>query len=325
MRVYLAREEDSALATRRAVLLEKLRRYNPETNFASHPDHADLVLLVEEYSYKTWRHVAALKRCTFVRRYAEKILTLNHDDAARPFLPGLYTSLPQHCFNPAVHMSCAYPETPHGLLESQAAVALPASASLATFRGMLRSSPVRGRLYERYQSDSAFRFTIVDRPLFSHATAEQEAYLQDLASSQYVLCPRGWAPVTYRLFEAMAMARCPVIISDDWVPIAGVDWSACSLRVRESDIGKLGGILRERRDQAASLGQNARQVWEQHFCEPERFRAFLRLATELQTRRPQSGFDELSRYWHSQEFRRLNGWTWQQRIAARWARLRNRP
>lgn len=312
--------------TARQSLIDKLRSYNKGVDFVDCPDQADIVLLVEEYSYKTGRYSATLQQCAFLRLYAQKILVLNHDDAARHFLPGLYTSLPLSSFDPAWHAACAYPETPHEIIERhKPAAGIPASAALATFRGMLRSSPVRHALYAQHRSDTEFRFTVVDRPLFHHPAEEQGAYIADIEDSRFVLCPRGWAPVTYRLFETMALARCPVIISDDWVPVAGIDWATFSLRVKERDTPKLGKILRARKDEAEAMGRRARHAWEQHFSEPMRFRAFLRMAIELQGRRPKMDFAALLRYWNSRKFRRQIGWTLPQRFAARWARFKAPP
>jgi hypothetical protein len=86
-----------------------------------------------------------------------------------------------------------------------------------------------------------------------------------LANSKFVLAPRGLGTSTWRLFEAMRMARCPVIISDAWVPPEGINWDSCSIRLRESDVAELPTILEARESDAAQLGQNALYEWQRCF------------------------------------------------------------
>jgi hypothetical protein len=40
--------------------------------------------------------------------------------------------------------------------------------------------------------------------------------------SKFVLCPRGVGVSSMRFFESMAMARSPVILSDEWVPLPNI-------------------------------------------------------------------------------------------------------
>lgn len=321
MKIYLASRQDSPLVTDRQVVIDRLRQHG-EASFVERPRDADIIFVVEQYSYKTWRYLAALRACPLLRHSADRVLTLNHDDAARTFLPGLYTSVERKNFDPRLQVACAYPETPHPELEQglQGGDA-PSSARLATFRGMLRSSTLRSRLYEQWKGDPRFRLTVVDQPLFHHATHERAAFLGDICDSQFVLCPRGWAPTTYRLFEAMALGRCPVILSDEWVPVQGVDWGSCSIQVAERDVPNLAEVLERRRAEAAALGRSARLVWEAHFSEPSRYRRYVQMAEQLAQQGYRAEFKELEERWRSRAFRLQHGWTLPQRLASRWARL----
>ena len=79
----------------------------------------------------------------------------------------------------------------------------------------------------------------------NHSAEEKRKYVEDILLSKFVLCPRGWFPATYRLFEVMELGRCPVIISDDWVPIDGVPWQDCCLVIRQKDAASCANILGE--------------------------------------------------------------------------------
>jgi hypothetical protein len=91
------------------------------------------------------------------------------------------------------------------------------------------------------------------------------SYAESLHRAQFVVCPRGKSPSSIRLFEAMRVGRCPVIVSDDWLAPPFVDWSSCSVRIAERDLPRLPDILREREPDARALGVRARSVWEQRY------------------------------------------------------------
>ena len=81
-------------------------------------------------------------------------------------------------------------------------------------------------------------------------SAEQRAglkssYVELTNRSIFSLCPRGTGVGTIRLFEVMSMGSIPVIISDDYVcPMSNkLNWDEFSIRVPESDIHKIEGIL----------------------------------------------------------------------------------
>lgn len=93
--------------------------------------------------------------------------------------------------------------------------------------------------------------------------SRKSEYEDALASSEFILCPRGVGPSTLRIFEALASGRTPVILADDLQLPAGIPWEKCSLRYRESEVESipqmLGSIDRATR---ASLQAKARQVGE---------------------------------------------------------------
>jgi hypothetical protein len=93
-------------------------------------------------------------------------------------------------------------------------------------------------------------------------------YATTLGRSKFVLCPRGRGPSSIRLFEALEVGRCPVIISDSWLATPFVDWESCSVRVAEKLVHQIPRILRDREDEADDLGKRGRIVWE-NFFSPE--------------------------------------------------------
>lgn len=89
-------------------------------------------------------------------------------------------------------------------------------------------------------------------------------YAEVMAASKFSLCPRGCGLSSYRLFESMSLGVVPVIISDKWHPVAGVDWSF-AIFVREKDIPKLDQIIRAHENEWQQRGQRAREAYEKIF------------------------------------------------------------
>ncbi|WP_269524760.1 exostosin domain-containing protein [Coraliomargarita parva] len=140
---------------------------------------------------------------------------------------------------------------------------------LFSFDGSTRTNPIRGTIMTLEEPDAL----LIDRgqsKAWKMTPTElepyQRAFVEGMLASHFILCPRGIGPASFRLFEAMQLARPPVIIADNWVPIDGIDWDACSIRIAEADIAKLPDILRSRVSDAEALGLRARQVWEAHFA-----------------------------------------------------------
>jgi hypothetical protein len=68
-------------------------------------------------------------------------------------------------------------------------------------------------------------------------------YAEVIARSKFVLCPRGHGPSSFRLYEALAAGRVPVVISNNWLAPPRIDWSRCIVRVGEKDVRGLPRLL----------------------------------------------------------------------------------
>ena len=107
-------------------------------------------------------------------------------------------------------------------------------------------------------------------------------YAEAILDSQFVLCPAGFGPATYRLFEAMEMGRAPVILSDEWVPPRGPRWDEFSVRVPECRAGEISAILSNYSDRHEVMGRLARRAWEQWFAKPVCFHRLIELCADIQ-------------------------------------------
>jgi hypothetical protein len=167
---------------------------------------------------------------------------------------------------------------------------------LFSFLGSFDTHPLRRRIAKLEGALGFVRDTSNDEGRGFGKTAEtyqewQAEYSRVLQDSMFVLCPRGAAPSSYRIFEAMKAGRVPVIIADHWVPPAGPHWTEFSLRVAERRLQDVPKILEERSDRAAEMGLRAAQAWECWFSKEQAFQTIVTWCLEImRVRRNQSSF-----------------------------------
>jgi hypothetical protein len=80
------------------------------------------------------------------------------------------------------------------------------------------------------------------------------SYVETLHQAKFIVCPRGSGLSSVRMFEAMRVGKCPVIVSDGWLAPPLVDWESCSIQIPEKALSHLPAVLREREEDAAELG-----------------------------------------------------------------------
>ena len=90
-------------------------------------------------------------------------------------------------------------------------------------------------------------------------------YREMVGRSKFVLCPRGAGTSTFRLFEALAAGRVPVIVSDEWVAPEGVEWSRVSVRVRENDVAAIPRVLEALEADWPIMSRGARAAYLERF------------------------------------------------------------
>jgi hypothetical protein len=151
---------------------------------------------------------------------------------------------------------------------------------LASFLGSSQTHGLRHRVHA-LRSEEIYTFDPANRFVWEVSDGQRSAFVDISDQSHFVLCPRGIGPSTYRLFEAMQMGRAPVIISDQWMPIAGLDWSGFSIQIAEAEVHKIPEILSAQVDRAGDMGCVARAMWERHFAPAVSLRTLARLAVEL--------------------------------------------
>jgi hypothetical protein len=217
----------------------------------------------------------------FRPRELARTFVYSQADDPIPWAPGVYASIPAGRAGPSFaggFYVAHHHREPGGIGADLEAAREIRPDLLWSFVGTASNHPVRERLAEIDDPRALVRDTQKwsDTTRWGwqseHRTDGRSAFsdfAQVLGRSSFVVCPRGRGASSIRLFEALQAGRCPVIVSDDWVPPPFVDWPSCSLRVREREIGDLPALLRAREADAPALGRRARAAWEAYFS-PER-------------------------------------------------------
>ena len=105
----------------------------------------------------------------------------------------------------------------------------------------------------------------------------QQVYAETLASSHFVLCPKGAGTGSIRLFEVMNAGVAPVLIADDYLLPEHIDWDKFLLRIPERDIERLPELLEPHRASSAERGRLAREAFLAHFTPEREFDAVIAL------------------------------------------------
>jgi hypothetical protein len=121
------------------------------------------------------------------------------------------------------------------------------------------------------------------------AVRQRSEFVENLNGADYAVCVRGLANCSIRFYEAISLGRIPIFVNTqcvlpyDWM----VDWKKASVWVEESDLPRIGSILRN-----------------QHACvSPDEFTAKQRLARGLfeQWISPEGFFAQLHRHFFQPE------------------------
>ena len=318
MKFFFITRAFSPLANEKSLILEKTRQAllrRPDVEEVLSPHEADVLLIQEEFSYKDFRYIDVLLSDPIVSKYLAKVFTLNFDDCATGLLRGLYANIPKSRLNFKLHAVVPYTE----YFNEQVFLPMPAVGApvyLATWRGNSSSNRTRPKLVATLQHPDC-KIELTDSWL-NHSLSEKEEYVQLLLSGKFSLCPAGLAHSSFRIYESLALGRCPVIIADDYAAPMGPDWSEFALFYPESRLSGLHDFLKHHEPTFEQRGRKARQVWNDFF-RAEILHDYYADSLISLVKASATGFSveaELKR-WRSNAFYWSNNWTLGQRVANR--------
>jgi hypothetical protein len=326
MKVFFLNYSVTHLADEQSEILEKIKPYlltREGVEEVFDPQKADTLLIQEKRSFKNFRYIKELLQDPLISKNVGKVFTINSDDCATGLLRGLYTSIPRTRFNPNLHAVVPYMEFPNDqVFTNQNKNNSP--QFLAGWRGNPKSNVVRKKLFENFQHSPDYCLENTQSWL-NHSSEEKKIYVDIILNSKFSLCPTGWAPVSFRIYESMALGRCPVIIADKFVPPAGPRWEDFALFLPERKIHQLQDFLLEYEQDWNFLGRKALEAWNKYFNSKAIAEYYAQsLTTLFETTSHTSPQKEFKR-WNSLLFYWSNNWTIPQRVVNKIRRLKLSP
>lgn len=268
---------------------DQLRRFLAAANrdqFGVHqltdnPRQADILLFIDSAR----PDLRDIREHPLYRKNVERSFVVHHGDKILPFVPGIYTCPEQDFSGIARTRTGGYLK----VVEDERFAYSSADFGpfyLFSFVGSSITSPVRRSILRLRHSRCLVKDTSGANGLTGElASPCDDAYVDIMRRSSFVLCPRGYGSSSYRLFEALKMGRAPVVLSDTWIPPIGPDWGACAVFVRESEVEQLPTLLEPLEEQAAAMGLAARRTWEDWFGPSVVFHRTIEWCVDLLTKR----------------------------------------
>lgn len=268
MKLFFVTGEMTEIADRKSPILFGIKDFllkHDDVEEVRHPAGADVVLIQEDKDLciKDFRYIDRLLHDPFISAHLTKIFTINTDDFSTGLLRGLYTSMPKSRCQPEYHRVVPYIEytNPHVFADRNTIE----PGYLAAWYGNTKSNKLRKVLVEALQDEEGF-FVKTSESWYNHKADEQKAYVELIESAKFSLCPAGWCPPTPRIYESMALGRCPVIIADGFARPHGPRWDEFALFLPEKDVAKLPAFLRAHEANYKELGKKAKENWDQFFA-----------------------------------------------------------
>lgn len=222
---------------------------------ANHPQDADIIVFVEPGC----RFQNDVLASPLFLAFPQKSVVLDFNDRPFPVLPGLYSGLTAHQSNETFQGNAYIRVADNNQIDLVRENHVPPDL-LFSFVGRASNYPiVRNALLKLKHPHSILN----DQS--SNQSDGDIGYIKTLCRSKFVLCPRGFGPSSWRLFETMRAGRVPVIISDDWVPPKDLLWDKFSIRVAETDVERIADILSDRESEHQHMGNIARTEWNNKF------------------------------------------------------------
>lgn len=238
------------------------------------PGDADMVIFVGDFG----RTPELLLSHPVYRACREKCAVYTEDDDYLPLAPGVYCSAQVGEHSRAGRVFSYSYISRNGQFSNRYVAPTTESANKAllfSFQGG-STSMVRKRLFNLdfkrqdvlIENTSTYWHWDRSQP---DREARQQRYAQTIANSKFVLCPRGAGCGSIRFFEVMSAGVAPVLIADDYLLPAGIDWDSFLLRIAEKDIARLPELLEPHAATSAARGRMAREAWLQHFAPEKEF------------------------------------------------------
>ena len=113
-------------------------------------------------------------------------------------------------------------------------------------------------------------YAVLMKPQWTEVVPDDEAQTFEMISarSKFVLCPRGYAATSVRMYEAFQHGAVPVYISDEFITPWDdeIDWDKLVLKVAPADVERLTEIIEECSDENwEMMADYGKKIYSTHF------------------------------------------------------------
>lgn len=266
---------------------EHIARRSRSSNFAVtlKAEEADLILAPIQFN-GFGLFFRKLRDSVFYRRYQSRVYVYCPDDNVYPSIPGVYPSV-SHEFVQANWARAGHYLSSHIHKFDFPAAPVVEKDIECSFAGSTYTHAIRREIAALGdQGVTVFDASAsAQTPWYSRATTQVEdarmRFREILERSLFTICPRGEAPSSIRLFEAMQASCVPIIVSDAQVLPQGPQWEACCIRVPESEVSRIPEHVAAYREHASQMGAAARREWEAYFAPESGFETICRAVESI--------------------------------------------
>jgi hypothetical protein len=279
MKVFIAHYTDIE-AESSAALLRELAAHSPRHRLVSDPSEADLILVCGIGNLPlTHEYLSKSTKMDLITEYPKKSFMISYRDNPVIFLRGIYESGVRNPLSPGRVSGGSYllsgSRNPK-IFSFQEGDEVPRDREyLLTFIGRCSHICRRAILDQKFSRRDILVRESSNVNFWNSSGPAREQHLRNyvdaLRASKFSLCPRGAGGGSIRLFDSMRLGIAPIIISDRWIPPAGVDWEDIGLTVKERDIPHLEQIVGERESEYYDLGLRAKHAYWRNFDDSNYF------------------------------------------------------
>ena len=137
-----------------------------------------------------------------------------------------------------------------------------------SFVGSLNTHYCRNRMFESLSGNSDYVFHTRQTWSAIVEKEDQQAFINITSRSKFTLCPRGFGPTSWRLYEAMQLNSVPVYIYDEpHLPYTDkIDWRSICVMIHVNDIDNIDNVLKSiSEDEYCKMLARIREIYSEFF------------------------------------------------------------
>ena len=282
MKVHLATAADqswSRLLRADVQAVARLDRYG-QHGVVDDPGEADIILFLDAHQLPTDWRMRTLRNHPYVREYPGKVFVYDERDMPRDLLPGAYVCMPRSRFDVNRHRAAGYYKLKNDTRGGRHAEPDLLFSFQGRDTGGVRHNVLTLECARAVIEDTSQYDFFADGP--GESDGMRARYRAVIGRSKFVLCPHGAGTSSFRLFEALACGRVPVVLSDDWVEPRGIDWAACSVRIAERNVMEIPQRLAAIEQRWPALSAAAGAAYDEWFAPEVWFHRIVEHCADLQ-------------------------------------------